>query len=56
MSDKKLVVQQKIIDDIYVDTWVWHIIVDDDVIKKTGEEKTFVEAYAEAKQQLAKIR
>lgn len=55
MSEKKLVVQQKIVDDIYMNAWVWQIVVDD-VIKKTGEEKTFVEAYAEAKQQLAKIR
>lgn len=56
MSNKKLVVQQKIIDDTYVDLWVWQIIIDDTVVKKSGESKTLKEAYETAKEQLAKIK
>jgi hypothetical protein len=56
MSDKKIVVQQKVVDDNYVDMWVWKIVVEDDIIKKSGEEKTFAAAYATAKEYYAKMR
>lgn len=56
MSDKKLVVEQKVVDDNYVDMWVWKIVVEDDIVKKSGEEKTFAAAYAVAKEHYVKLK
>lgn len=53
--EKKIIVQQKIVDDNYVDAWNW-FIVKDDVVVKQGEELTFQEAYEMAKKQLHKVK
>lgn len=52
----RLEISQKIIDDMYVNEWVWRIIDDAKNVLAKGEAKTLVECYEPAKKALKKYQ
>jgi len=50
-----LVIQQKVIDDAYVNKWVWHIIDEERKIHIKGEEKTLKECHEKGLVHLHKL-
>jgi hypothetical protein len=52
----RLEISQKIIDDHYVDSWVWRVIDENKNVFAKGEEKTLVECYEPGRKALKKFQ
>lgn len=54
--ERKIVVQQKIVDDHYVDVFVWEVVDDSGVVYARGEGKKMLDCMEEGRKHLHRKR